>query len=68
VKTYRLIRTGAIRPMPKKAKAVVPPIEPEKPVVAVEPAPAAPKKRRRRRRHRRVKKAVVSAPQATETT
>ena len=68
VKTYRLIRTGAIRPIPKKVKAVAPPVEPEKPVVAADPAPAAPKKRRRRRRHRRAKKAVVPAPQTTETT
>lgn len=63
VKTYRLIRSGAIRPTPKTPKpAAPPPAEPPKPTAAA--APDAPKKRRRRR-HRRAKKPAGQTPQTT---
>ncbi len=62
VKTYRLIRIGAIHPVPKKAKAAPqPPAEP----AAAASVPAAPAKRRRRHRHRRPKKGVTAASQTT---
>lgn len=65
VNTYRLIRSGVIHPVSKKAKAVALLAEPAQPTAEAS-TPAAPAKRRRRRRHRRVKKAAVQTPQVTE--
>lgn len=65
VKTYRLIRTGAIRPAPKKPKAVMPP--PAEPPPAAAPSVSdAPPKRRRRHRRRRAKKPATQVPRTPE--